>query len=310
MTPGSQFHVKTNLDKSALLKSSIHYRLSFSNEEQAKFCSNQTVQVSEEGVVTAKYLEHHQLKSARQCIANLLVYVDEQQSSQGADQTLTVKQQTLAYTIKIKPVIYSMVHLRKYAAMPISTAAAFLNNVQTKWQVSYHDDLGDMFDVISPLLRYSLSRNDLIDFSQMNKNVFVASSVAGEKGESVDSGKLAAYASVSVLANAAENSFLVRTLKPGRFVMELTPASACNQVESRDYLSMTIDEKSGVSGGNGFGSRQLETRIGDVVCLVDNEFLASDFVVDLAELEYSKTFGNKNAGELNYFDKFQVLFAV
>jgi len=304
MTPGSQFQVKTNLGKSTLLKSNINYRLSFFNNENidfssARFCDNQTVHVSEDGVVTAKHLDHHQLKKAKQCIVNLLVYVDEQSTDQVADTATSSKQQTLTYTIKVKPVFYSMIHLKKYATMPgttiTTTASTFLNNIQIKFHMSFHDDLGDMFDVINSASRYSLSRNDLAEFSQMNKNLFVTSDET--EGQSIDKSdttdKLEAFRSVSVLANAPDNSFVVRTLKPGKFIMEMRPTSAYNQIESRDFFSLMVDDKSGMNVGE---SRQLETRIGDVFCLMDNDFTTWDLSMDFDEVDSSKASSYKNTG--------------
>lgn len=80
--------------------------------------------------------------------------------------------------------------------------------------------------------------------------------------------------SMSVLANAAENSFLIRTLKPGKFIMELTPSSAYNQFESRDYFSISIDENS--IGSSITDNRHFETRVGDIICLLNNDYQPSD----------------------------------
>ena len=58
-----------------------------------------------------------------------------------------------------------------------------LNNVQMQWQLSYYDDLGDMFDVINTNSQYAISRNDLVDFSQLNKNLFVFNAALGSSDE-------------------------------------------------------------------------------------------------------------------------------
>jgi hypothetical protein len=284
MTLGSQFQVKTNLDLKPAFKLNVHYQLSFFNsltEEDfsSKFCNNQTMQVNQEGVITTHQLD--QLKNTKQCIANLLVHVTEQQ----ALDSLPVKQQTLVYTIKVKPIFYSMLHLIK-STRSTTDSVSLLNNVQMKWHLTYHDDLGDMFDVTNTNAKYSISRNDLVDFSQLNKNLFVLST-GEESSKSTDNKDLGSsskriklpYTSMSVLANAVENSFVVRTLKPGRFIMELTPAWAYNQIESRDYLSMSIDEKQATEASFVDG-RQLVTRVGDLFCLSDSDYLAMDIGMD------------------------------
>ena len=42
-----------------------------------------------------------------------------------------------------------------------------------QWHLKHYDDLGDLFDVVSANTRYTMNRNDLTDFSQINSNVFV-----------------------------------------------------------------------------------------------------------------------------------------
>lgn len=305
MTPGSQFQIKTNLDKSSF-KLNLHYQLSFFHEQTdetsngiSKYCNNHTVQVNKDGLITSIPIEHHRLKNAKQCIVTLLVsvYVNEQQVD-----IAPIKQQTLVYTIKIKPVVYTMLRLKKISKSTNDLNKAVLtNNIQMHWHSNYYDDLGDMFDVVNTNSKYSINRNDLIDFSHLNKNLFVYSAAIVSSSFDEDYSlfentskhiKLtSAYTSMSLYANAAENSFVIRTLKPGNFIMELTPSSAYNQFESKDYLGINIDEDS-IEGLHGLilaDNQHIKTKIGDIICLSEKDHSAQylDF--------FDETSANNNA---------------
>lgn len=302
ITPGSQFQVKTNLDKSAFKH--IHYQLSFFNQAQSeeasfapgsgsKYCNNNTIQINQYGLITTSTLDHYKLKNAKQCIATLLVsiYVNDQQADTSV--ATPAKQQTLVYTIKMKPIVYTMTRLRRItkSANELNRVSS-LNNVQMQWHVSYYDDLGDMFDVVNTNTKYSISRNDLVDFNKMNKNLFVYSANIvgiGSDQEQEEAAKRvkqfeSAYSSMSLVSNANENAFVVRTIKPGRFIMELTPSSAFSQIESKDFLSIHIEDDSieGVATSLSLlDDRHLEAKVGDIVCLSNDDYLTLD--LDLAD---------------------------
>lgn len=138
------------------------------------------LKVNQDGLITTLPLDHSQLKNAKQCVATLLLTVTENQDST----IYPVKQQTLAYTIKVKPIMYSMLRLRKLTKAANSVDELLvLNNVQMQWQLSYYDDIGDMFDVLNTNSQYAVSRNDLVDFSQLNKNLFVFNPAVGGSDE-------------------------------------------------------------------------------------------------------------------------------
>lgn len=299
ITPGSQFQVKTNLDKSAF-KLNIHYQLSFFNQAQSeeglftsgafKYCNNNTIQINQYGLITTSPVDHYKLKNAKQCIATLLVsiYVNDQQADTSV--ATPAKQQTLVYTIKMKPVVYTMLRLRRItkSAKNELNRVSSLNNVQMQWHVSHYDDLGDMFDVVNTNTKYSISRNDLVDFNKMNKNLFVYSANIVGIGSDQEQSQLeeaakrvkqfeSAYSSMSLVSNANENAFVVRTVKPGRFIMELTPSSAFNQIESKDFLSIHIEDVS-IEGIESLlvDNRHLEAKVGDIVCLENEDYLTLD----------------------------------
>lgn len=296
ITPGSHFQVKTNLDKSAF-KLNIHYQLSFFNQAQSdeasftpgslKYCNNNTIQINQDGLITTSPLDHYKLKNAKQCIATLLVsiYVNDHQADTSV--ATPAKQQTLVYTIKMKPIVYTMMRLRRItrSANELNRVSS-LNNVQMQWHVSYYDDLGDMFDVVNTNTKYSISRNDLVDFNKMNKNLFVYSANIvgiGSDQEQEEAAKRVkhfdtAYSSMSLMSNANENAFVVRTIKPGRFIMELTPSSAFSQIESKDFLSFDIEDSSveGVSSLSLLDNRHLVAKVGDIVCLSNDDYLTLD----------------------------------
>jgi len=204
ITPGSQFQIRTNYDKSA---SKMSYHLAFntnSNQQDDenlelfnKNCNNNTIQISKEGLITVADLKS---KSFKQCIATLLVTISinepkqqqqqlqSQQSNQASkdSQSSEVKQQTLVYEIKVKPITYSMLKLNKKLTVQQNRLVqldrqALLKNrlklnsdgIKLQWNMRYYDDLGDSFDVVNTNTRYTLTRHDLIDFSQINSNLFV-----------------------------------------------------------------------------------------------------------------------------------------
>ena len=175
MTPGSQFQLKTNLDKTGN-KINFHYQLAFFDEENTNYCNNSTIQISQEGIITAAPLEAQLLKNLKECAFSVLVsmQLNELQSKVG-------KQQSLAYAVKVKPVVYSMLRLRRVPKLGAeSDIIGFVSSAQYQLHQCFHDDLGDLFDVTNTYTRYSLSRSDLVEFTQLNGNFFVHQ-VGGEQ---------------------------------------------------------------------------------------------------------------------------------
>ena len=124
------------------------------------------------------------------------------------------------------------------------TPASLPTNVQMQWHVSHHDDLGDPFDVVNTPNKFSLARNDLADFGHMNKNLFVfGASAAGTRSDLGAAKQRPEHLDMSLLANSEENGFVMGTVGPGRFVMEMTPAAASIQMESKDFLSVDVLEE-------------------------------------------------------------------
>jgi hypothetical protein len=114
-----------------------------------------------------------------------------------------------------------------------------------QWHVSHHDDLGDPFDVVNTPNKFSLARNDLADFGHMNKNLFVfGASPAGTRSDLGAAKQRPEHLDMSLLADSEENGFVLGTVGPGRFVMEMTPAAASSQMESKDFLSVDVLEES------------------------------------------------------------------
>ena len=156
--------------------------------------------------------------------------------------------------------------------------------IHLTWHVKYYDNLGDVFDVVNVNNEYALNRNDLVDFSNLNTNLFintlaikskaVSSATSKATSSSLKGDSLEARASTSfkvspivLLANSNENSFSTKVVNSGRFIMELTPfASSLKQ--SRDYLGLHIETLSVDSESDYFGGlSRLEANIGDVICL-------------------------------------------
>ena len=139
------------------------------------------------------------------------------------------------------------------------------DNLKLQWHLKYYDGLGDSFDIVNANTKYTLNRHDLIDFSQINSNVFVYDSCVTQDQSDNSTGGV-----ISLQIDANENSFLIRTIKPSRLVMELTPFAA-NLLESKDYLSLTIADL----GTNDFIRnldfvKKIEANIGDFMCLNEN----------------------------------------
>ena len=284
MSPGSQFQVKTNLDNQAL---KINYELKYYNDKledqflNNKFCNNNSITVNTEGMVNVAWLDQHELKNLQHCTVNLLVTLfipNEPSKVQQQSKNIYNKQQTLSFTIKVKPVVYSMIKLNKNGLLKTSDLSinklhidrkSLIKNklilddvgIQMKWHVRYYDNLGDVFDVISLENRYRLNRNDLVDFSQMNNIIFTLNQddfIEKNKQEN----KVSSFKHhLSLMANSYENSFLIKTIKQGRFVMELTPY-ASNLLQSRDYLSLLMDNFS-----EGHQNLKSKANIGYITCL-------------------------------------------
>lgn len=176
-----------------------------------------------------------------------------------------------------------------------------------KWHVCYYDNLGDMFDVVNTNNQYTVNRNDLVDFSNINSNLFepsaeshrqqeqrkqqvdaggsTTSTTSSSASSSIDSaasndlsstaGRDASASLASIVANAVENSFTLRTIDRGVFVMELTPMATSRSELSPDYIGLQIGGTAGgefePSAGGEFdsisGRSRLDLHVGDIVCL-------------------------------------------
>ena len=175
MTPGSQFQLKTNLDKTGN-KINFHYQLAFFDQLDINYCNDSTIQISKEGIITAAPLEAQMLKNLKECVFSVLISMQLNEL-----QSQVVKQQSLAYVVKVKSVVYSMLRLRKLPKLGTeSDIKGFVANAQYQLHQCFHDDLGDLFDVTNTYTRYSLSRHDLVEFTQLNGNFFVHQ-VGGEQ---------------------------------------------------------------------------------------------------------------------------------
>lgn len=175
--------------------------------------------------------------------------------------------------------------------------------VQMEWHVCYYDNFGDMFDVANMNNQYTMNRNDLVDFFNVNTNIFeltteshqqqqqaantiesnsgtsttfngnsAIGSLNLEAGDSFDSEK---QEPLSIVANSAENSFILRTIERGVFIIELTPISTTRRDFSRDYIGLVISDTSGdfdtIPPGNQLdsigGRSRIEANLGDIICL-------------------------------------------
>lgn len=178
--------------------------------------------------------------------------------------------------------------------------------MQMKWHVRYYDNLGDMFDVVHTNNQYTVNRNDLVDFSNINSNLFelsaeshqqhqqrqqqveVVSTIGSDRTGSSDSSSSSSSSSSSpsnaddslssssgaaatIVANAVENSFTLRTTDRGVFVMELSPVAASRRELSRDYIGLNIGGGEFESAGGEFdsigGRSRLDVHVGDLICL-------------------------------------------
>ena len=92
------------------------------------------------------------------------------------------------------------------------------DGVQMRWHVGYYDLHGDRFDVVALANRYKMSRNDLVDLAQINSNLFVSG--AGLDKEETKA-KQQQRSFLSLASDSEEHSFRMRTVRPGRLVMEL-----------------------------------------------------------------------------------------
>jgi hypothetical protein len=221
-----------------------------------------------------------------------------------ASTSTSFKQQTLTFTIKLKPIAYTMSKLRRNSISRLADGGGSddgskikvdgrtllrhgLNapDVQMSWRVGFYDSVGDLFDVVNTNTVYTLNRNDLVGFTQLNANVFRFAPVlttnaaaiyntdeAEEPGAVFAEAVRGAAQQLSLVANSIETVFTLKTVHgPGRFVMELTPSSAVNAVEARDYLGLTLNEFESTASSADLDSyhSRLEANVGDFVCLSD-----------------------------------------
>lgn len=171
------------------------------------------------------------------------------------------------------------------------------SGVQMKWHVRYYDNLGDMFDVVNTNNQYTVNRNDLVDFSNINSNLFEPNAESHQQHQqriqqvdittkndggtnsdsSVDSSSSASSSpkdsssTASIVANAPENSFTLRTIDRGVFLLELSPAAAIRRDLSRDYIGLQMSGGDFESAGGEFdsmgGRSRLDVQVGDLICL-------------------------------------------
>lgn len=146
MSPGTQLQVRTNFDN---LATKLTYEIKFYKQQPtspleqtqsslssspiASYCSNATVRVNDEGVITAAAIKHSQLKYFQECTATLLVTIqmagasgpDAGKSTTSGNKPLPSKQQTLVYTIRVKPVVYAMLKLNKNSIAKLTESVSF-----------------------------------------------------------------------------------------------------------------------------------------------------------------------------------------
>jgi hypothetical protein len=251
-----------------------------------------------------------------------------------------IKKQTLVYTIKLKPITYSIIKINtkssgiKNSLMRSNSdsvsssfnkiklnAKSLINTkltlsdtagIQIKWHVKYCDNLGEIFDVVNLNNEYSLNRNDLIDFSNLNSNLFIntytnkgkiimtsSQSSSFLKDDNTGESSSKSYQQLSfkvhpliLLANSNENFFTTKIVKAGRFIMELTPfASSLKQ--SRDYLGLNIEKLNADLDIDSFGGfSKLEANVGDILCLSNINPLAND-----------DDFTSEDENQINYDDE-------
>jgi len=252
-----------------------------------------------------------------------------------------IKKQTLVYTIKLKPITYSMIKIntkssgiknslmrsnsdsvsssfnkiKLNAKSLINTKLALSDTagIQIKWHVKYYDSLGDVFDVVNLNNEYSLNRNDLIDFSNLNSNLFInaytnkgkvmmtpSQSSSFLKNDNMGESSSKSYQQLSfkvhpliLLANSNENFFTTKIVKAGRFIMELTPfASSLKQ--SRDYLGLNIEKLNADLDIDSFGGfSKLEANVGDILCLSNINPSTND----------DDDFASEDENQINYDDE-------
>ena len=180
-------------------------------------------------------MSQHELKNFEQCTATLLITIElllQQQS---------IKKQTLVYTVLLKPITYSMIKLNNAATGASSASSssfdknklsskALINTkftlsdragIQIKWHVKYYDNLGDVFDVVNLNNEFTVNRNDLVDFSHLNTNLFINTNTnkgkvfttSSPKSET-DSSDVSSFRSdqfkvnpMLLLTNSVENAF-------------------------------------------------------------------------------------------------------
>ena len=200
MSPGSQYHVRTNLDKHA---HKITYELrhfaptTTTNSDQ---CDNDTLSVSASGLLTASPSTTGQ----RQCTAALLVtfYATDtgalashaplspktSPTQTNSQQLLLSKQQSLVLSVHVRAIAYAMLelvddsllrHARLVSATSPSVADVKLrvderqlaraswslsvrDRVQMRWLVAYYDETGDAFHVVSTAAKYTLNQPDMV----------------------------------------------------------------------------------------------------------------------------------------------------
>lgn len=287
MSPGTQFQLQTNYDKKAVR---INYELKFYKQffvnyelNKPSLCENSTIRINSEGLITVAPMKQSQLKHLQECTASVLVTIYQNEHHKQ------VKHQTLVYTVKVKPVVYSMLRLVRnsiYKSSDVFNAKLKIDHkslirnklqlsdasVESKWHVCYFDNLGDMFDVVSLTNVYAVNRNDLVDFSNLNANVFV--SLYGSMGKLAAEDKAnggesqPTASSITLLADAAENSFTLRTIKPGTYLMELGIYEG-GLHDFKDYLGLNIiaDKQYDANLESIEKKSHVETNVGDLICL-------------------------------------------
>jgi len=150
-------------------------------------------------------MEQYKLKNLKNCYVALLVIADinelkqeqlrkqaDQQTNKQTASAIELKQHTLVYEIKVKPIAYSMLKLNKKQTVSqnrlvrLDKQSIVKNKMQLnsdgfklQWNLKYYDDLGDPFDVVNVNTKYKLNRHDLIDFTQINTNIFVYDASGG-----------------------------------------------------------------------------------------------------------------------------------
>ncbi|RNA36717.1 nuclear pore membrane glycoprotein [Brachionus plicatilis] len=208
VTAKTMLQLRTNYDS---LSSEIKYSLQFGMKESE--CSGSKVQLSIDG----------QLKifdPRTECFVGIQATIHYES-----------KIQILNYLIVIKEISYRMFRVD-----------------DQEFSVTYHDNLGDEFFVVNTISSLKVNLNNLVEFIQINQNVFGAGP------------------SISFLPDSKINSFRMKMLNDGYVVVELSANHA------NDFIGLQTSY---------LNSKIYELYIGDLICKFAS--IAQNSIIKLAK---------------------------